>query len=308
MRALWIGSFFALSCASCASSTSPSVLTARPRVDPERLSVAEDRADGVGVFTSRPWTFDTNLYYLEGPTGVVVIDTLFLPRDAEEAIAQIAARTHKPIALAIVLHPNPDKFNGADVFRAHGARVVTSAQVLAQIPAVAEKRRRAFLTRYAPDYPDHDPVLASFGDATTLTAGGLEIRVHVLGRGCSEAHVVAEWNGHVFPGDLIASGTHAWLELGYVPEWLERLDELDAMHPRRVHPGRGPSGGPELVSTQRTYLHRVLELVRAEDPRMPPPEGAIERVKRGLIEAYPGYDYRVFLYGLSEVWRRESER
>src|SRR5690606_8274209 len=129
----------------------------------------------------------------------------------------------------LVLHPNPDKFNGTSVFRARGIPVLTSAQVLAAVPDVAARRRRAFLSRYAPDYPAHDPELASFGDATrTLEVAGTSLTLHVLGRGCSAAHVAVEWNGHLFAGDLLVSRTHAWLELGHVRDWLTRLGELDA--------------------------------------------------------------------------------
>jgi glyoxylase-like metal-dependent hydrolase (beta-lactamase superfamily II) len=247
----------ALGCLSCSSTQRVSASAADQTPNPLRLTVASDRAEALGAFTSVPWGFDTNTYWIEGPTGVVVIDTQFLPSEAERAAHIIEQQTHKRIVLAIVLHPNPDKFNGADVFRAHGARVVTSAQVLAQIPAVAARRRQAFLARYTPDYPDHDPVVEAFGDTdTTLTAGGVDVRLHVLGRGCSEAHVVAEYNGHLFGGDLLVSHTHAWLELGHVREWLRRVDEMEALHPRRVHPGRGPSGGVEIPGERHPCAHR----------------------------------------------------
>jgi glyoxylase-like metal-dependent hydrolase (beta-lactamase superfamily II) len=277
--------------------------------DPLRLIAPEDREDGVGTFTSIPWGFETNTFWIEGPTGVVVIDTQFLPSEAERAIERIARETGKPIELAIVLHPNPDKFNGADVFRAHGVRVVTSRQVSEHVPAVAAQRRRAFLARYAPDYPAGDPALEPFGDATTtLEAGGLALRAHVLGRGCSEAHVVVEWNGHVFGGDLLISRTHAWLELGHVREWLARVDEIAALSPRRVHPGRGPSGGPEILAGTRRYLSRVLELVAEARPSIPAPDGALDAIRQRIVDEHPSHAYAVFLYGLAAVWENEATR
>lgn len=277
--------------------------------DPKRLEVPLDSHDGVHVFTSIPWGFDTNSFWIEGPSGVVVIDTQFLPSEAERAIALIEHETQKRVSLAIVLHPNPDKFNGSDVFRKHGARVLSSAQVLAEIPAVAEQRRRAFYDRYAPDYPAQDPTLESFGSKdTTLHEAGLDIDLHVLGRGCSETHVVAAWKGHVFTGDLVASGTHSWLELGHVREWLRRLDDIEAMKPRRVHPGRGPSGNADLVGAERAYLQHVLDVVDARKPTNPAPVGAIEGMREEIERAYPSLRYPVFLYGLSAVWSAEAAR
>lgn len=268
-----------------------------------------DRAEGVGTFVSVPRGFETRSYWIEGPDGLVVVDTQFMPSEAERLIATAERETGKRVAMAIVLHPNPDKFNGADVFRAHGARVVTSQQVLDRIPAVDAIRRRWFYDRYAPDYPEVTPTLEAFGDRSMeLDAAGLTLRAHVLGAGCSEAHVVIEWSGHVFVGDLVASGVHSWLELGHLDEWLARLDEIAATGPRRVHPGRGPSGGLELLDAQRAYLERVRTLTREASPVMPPPEGAIDALRARVVEAYPDHGYEVFLrVGLPAVWRAEAE-
>jgi glyoxylase-like metal-dependent hydrolase (beta-lactamase superfamily II) len=302
-------SLFSLACGATPSiPPSTPIPSSSTEPDPSRLSHPLDVADGVGTFTSIPWGFETSSYWIEGPSGVVVIDTQFLPSEAERLLAHVERATPKPIVLALVLHPNPDKFNGTDVFRARGIPVMTSAQVLAAVPDVAARRRRAFLARYAPDYPERDPELASFGDATrTLEVAGLTLKLHVLGPGCSAAHVAVEWNGHLFAGDLIASRTHPWLELGFVRDWTARLDELDALAPRRVHPGRGPSGGRELLASTRAYLTRVLELVAAsaaETPRDP----AIRAIRDRLVAEHPDYAYPVFLFGLAAVWDAEHAR
>jgi glyoxylase-like metal-dependent hydrolase (beta-lactamase superfamily II) len=288
-----------------ASNTEPAAEETPP--DPMRLSDAADLRDGVGTFTSIPWGFDTNSFWIEGPESVIVLDTQFLPSEAEHLIAVIEARTKKKVTTALVLHPNPDKFNGADVFRAHGAKVVTSSAVQRQIPAVAEKRRHAFQARYAPDYPERDPGFdKTFEYSMKLQDGGVELDLHVLGRGCSEAHVVATWKGHLFAGDLVANGTHAWLELGYVREWLQRIDDMEGMKPLRVHPGRGASGGRELLAQQRKYLERVRDLVDEARPTVPAPPGAVDAIKAKLVAEYPALEYDVFLKGLGAVWRNEA--
>lgn len=262
----------------------------------------------VGTYVSSNWGFSTNTFFIEGPDGVVVIDTQFLPSAAAEMIDWVERATGKRIVLAVVLHPNPDKFNGAATLQAHGVRVVTSEQVASLIPAVHEKRLRSFYARYAPDYPRTAPTIESFGDQSTdLTGGGLRLHAYVMGPGCSDAHVVIEWEGHLFTGDLVASQSHSWLELGHTEEWLQRLAELRAMHPLYVHPGRGPSGGPELIDAEDRYLREVMAHVAAEKPRdSPPPPGAIERIKQALVAEYPSYDYDVFLdIGLPAEWDRQ---
>lgn len=291
--------------AGCASTPRPTPDASSRTPDPLRLNTHADRAEGVRVFTSIPWGFDTNTFWIEGPGGVVVIDTQFLPSQAAQALAHIERVTGKRVVLAVVLHPNPDKFNGAEVYRAHGARVISSAQVVAAIPAVAAQRRRAFQSRYAPDYPAADPVVEPFGDAsTTLDVAGLSLRLHVLGRGCSEAHVVVTWNDHLFGGDLLVSQTHAWLELGHVDAWRERVRDMRAMSPRRVHPGRGPSGDVTLLDATDAYLARTEALVREGLALRLPVEQGVERARAGLVLAYPAHGYPVFLFGLRRVWER----
>ncbi|MCA9715036.1 MAG: hydrolase, partial [Myxococcales bacterium] len=162
--------------------------------------------------------------------------------------------------------------------------------------------------RYKPDYPERVPAPESFGDERqTLAAAGLELRLHVVGAGCSAAHVLLEFEGHLFAGDLVASATHSWLEIGETAAWLERVDEMVALAPRHVHPGRGPSGGPELLVAQRRYLEDVIAAVAAEHPRGPVDAQALARVETRLLERYPDHAFAVFLkLGLPAEWRRQA--
>jgi len=270
------------------------------------LSATSDRR--VWQFVSTPWTFSTSSYVIEGPSGLVLVDLQFTPSQAEQLVALAEARTGKKVVLGIVLHANPDKFNGTGVLQKRGIRVVTSEQVRALVPDVFRRRTEAFAERYAPDWPTETPLPESFGaKTTTLEAAGLTLELHVLGAGCSEAHVVVAWEGHVFAGDLVAHRNHAWLEIGKTDEWLLRLEEIRARKPRYVHPGRGASGGPDLLETQARYLRDVMRFVAEENPKMPPPEGALEKVKEKIVRAYPGYGFEVFLrIGLPAEWARQS--
>lgn len=269
---------------------------------------SREQRPAVTAFVSKPWGFSTSSYWIEGPTGLIAIDTQFLPSEAERMIAVAEKQTGKRFELAVVLHANPDKFNGTEVFQRHGVKVVTSAQVKALLPDVHARRTKAFFERYAPDYPRELPAPEVFGDATTeLEAAGLRVKLHVMGAGCSEAHVVLEWEHHVFVGDLVGSGAHSWLEIGKTDEWLRRLSEVDNLHPTRVHPGRGPSGGAELLTQERTYLNDVIRIVAAEQPTLPMPEAGFERAKTNIIAKYPDYTYPVFLeIGLPAEWARQA--
>jgi hypothetical protein len=129
----------------------------QPRAEVSRFA-ADPR---VGVYVSTPWGFTTSSYWIEGASGLVIIDTQFLPSAAEELLRAAEATTGKKVELAVVLHANPDKFNGTAAFQRRGIRVVTSEQVLRLIPGIHEKRVKAFYDRYAPDYPKELPPASS---------------------------------------------------------------------------------------------------------------------------------------------------
>ncbi len=296
---------------------------AAPRRMPKRAVVIFAHPDEfagdprVGTYVSSTWGFSTASYWIEGPRGLVLVDTQFLPSAAREAVEVAEAATGKKVVLAVVLHANPDKFNGTAVLRERGIRVVTSAQVRALVPAVHEKRKRAFYERYRPDYPAEATLPESFGGATTeLEAAGLRLRMHVMGPACSEAHVVLEWDKHLFVGDLVAGMTHAWLEIGRTDEWLRRLAELERLAPDFVHPGRGPSGDGRLLGQQRAYLESVVAEVAAEKPWVgadgkldAKAEGALARIKERLEKRFLGYRFGVFLdIGLPAEWRRQARK
>jgi glyoxylase-like metal-dependent hydrolase (beta-lactamase superfamily II) len=278
---------------------------------PDDVSVTVSRGDGwLGTYVASWKGFRTNSFWIEGPGGLILIDTQFLLSAGVEAVELAESITGKKVVAAIVLHANPDKFNGAALLQQRGIEVLTSDQIVALIPAVHKVRHGWFYERYKPDYPDQAPTPKSFGAATTdLDLAGIKVKAHVMGPGCSEAHVVLEYQKHVFVGDLVAGMGHAWLELGLLDEWLDRLTEIQALEPEHVHPGRGPSGGPELLARQKTYLEKVIALVEQEKPRASTTEAekeaALKRVQERLFTEYAGYPLERFVeIGLPAVWDR----
>lgn len=308
MNVLRSSLFLVLGCLSLsACATAPAE---RPLPRDAALVVKKGSDPRVGTYVSSPWTFSTSSYWIEGPEGLILIDTQFLPSVAEEFVDYAERVTGKKAVLAIVLHANPDKFNGTATLKKRGIRVVTSEQVNGHIPAIHQKRVKAFYDRYKPDYPKELTLPDSFGAATTeLQAAGLTVKAHVLGAGCSEAHVVVEFEGHLFAGDLVANGSHSWLEIGRTDAWLQRVAEMKALSPKWVHPGRGPSSGPELLDAQAQYLERVIAIVSEARPSLPADKAAMSAVKAKIRDAYPGLTFPVFLeIGLPAEWKRQAQQ
>jgi glyoxylase-like metal-dependent hydrolase (beta-lactamase superfamily II) len=262
----------------------------------------------VGVYTSSARTFSTASYWIEGTDGLVMIDTQFLPKEAMHAVDVAEKATGKKVITAIVLHPNPDKFNGTASMQQRGIRVITAKQVADLIPAVHAIRWQWFGKEYAPDYPKDAAQPDVLGDKTTaINVAGLRITLHVLGAGASGAHVVAQYRDQVFVGDLINPANHAWLELGLIGNWLARLEDIRAMQPAKIWPGRGASGDIKLVDAQAAYLRQVRAWVH--EVLEPGDLGRFTqfRLERKIEAAYPNLGYPIFMRdGLAAVWKTEQ--
>ncbi len=264
----------------------------------------------VGRYTSPIKSFSTNSYWISGIESSILIDTQFLPNDAITALEMAERASLLKVKHALILHPNPDKFNGTAVLQQRGVKVLTSTQVLKEIPAVHIIRLGWFADEYKPQYPQTAAVPSVFGDSTqTLNIDGIAIKLYVLGRGCSAAHVVAQVEDAVFVGDLINPENHAWLELGFIDDWLARLEEIRALNPKRIFPGRGAPGGIELLDQQAQYLRYVQQVVRDEKP-----EGKLGwltklRLQRNIEARFPNLGYPIFMRdGLSAVWQNEAAK
>jgi glyoxylase-like metal-dependent hydrolase (beta-lactamase superfamily II) len=265
----------------------------------------------IGTYTSPQKTFSTASYWIEGVDGVVLIDTQFLPKEGLLAVQEAEKATGKKVIAAVVLHPNPDKFNGTAAYQARGIKVFASRQTVELIPAVHEIRLGWFFDEYAPDYPRLAAKPTEFGDKTMdLSLAGITLTLHVLGKGASGAHVVVQYKKSLFVGDLINPSNHAWLELGYVDDWQNRLNELKSLGADKIYPGRGPAGGAELITNQATYLSNVRTWVRAEKQNSNAKElGFFTKLKlqSKIEDAYPQLGYKLFMRdGLAAVWKNEQ--
>jgi glyoxylase-like metal-dependent hydrolase (beta-lactamase superfamily II) len=262
----------------------------------------------VGAFISSAKTFSTASYWLEGPDGLLMIDTQFLPKEGLQAVEQAERETGKKVRAAIVLHPNPDKFNGTELFQKRGIQVLSSDAVIAAIPGVHIIRTGWFAEEFKPDYPAAAAKPESFGNASATRAfAGVSVTLHTLGPGCSAAHVVVQAGDAVFVGDLINPENHAWLELGMIDAWLARLEDIRKMKPALVFPGRGKPGGVELIEQQAAYLRFVQKAVRDAEPRGLLGMFRKLRLQSAIESAYPKLGYPLFMRdGLEKVWEIEA--
>lgn len=254
---------------------------------PEETSTAADVTDDsrdaaeleVGSWVSDQAGFDTRSHWVDTGREVVVFDAQFTARHAEELVKAIRAETSSPIRFVVVTHPNPDKFNGASVFRALGAKVVASRATAEAIPGVHAYKRAFFVDVAkmipADQYPAEPVIDVTFeGELRLPTEAGEIVLRELEHAGVSSTQTVgwAPAAKALFVGDLVHHEVHAWLEGGIVDgaprpdlaSWGAALDELRAFEGATVHGGRGEAAPvAAAVDAQKQYLVEAERIVRA---------------------------------------------
>ncbi len=228
-------------------------------------------------FKSGPEGFDTRTFFYEGENEVVAFDAQFTPGLAEQSIRHLRTFTQKPITWLVITHPNPDKFNGASVFKKEGARIISSSATAEAIPGVHAYKEYYFVELAKMfrkgEYPLPVAVDQTFrGQMDLVLRGGERIQLRELSRpGVSSTQTVAYIRSvnTLMVGDLIHHKAHAWLEGGIVQgkpvptlsAWVQDLKELVSIYPAeaRVQGGRGVEG-----PLQSTALEQIRYLQTAD--------------------------------------------
>ncbi len=212
-----------------------------------------------------------NAGFIVTSEGVVVIDALASPRQADGLLRTIREATDRPIRWLILTHHHPDHHFGAVVLRKAGARVIAhpDKRVLASeggedaliadwVRVVGLDAMRGFEVADTPDRP----VTAS----DTLRLGGKTIVVSHPGPGHSPGDLMV-WlpkERVLFAGDVLVEDGVSMVVDGNSSVLLRVLDTVSAMRPRAVVPGHGaiPARPADLVGRTRDYLTRLQSEMR----------------------------------------------
>jgi glyoxylase-like metal-dependent hydrolase (beta-lactamase superfamily II) len=244
-----------------------------------------------------------NAYVVELPAGVVVIDAALRVSDARALRARVDA-TGKPLLGVLLTHGHPDHYNGAAIVTAG-----TDAPIIAtgEVDAVIRRDDAAKEQQWRGMFGDEWPARRAFptrlvGDGEAVSLGGATFRARSIGP--AESHADSYWTidgtRAVFVGDLLFSGTHAYVSDGHTGEWLAVLDRLARELPAdsTLYPGHGAPGGRELIARQQGYLGAL----RAEIKKLSPDGAALDdAAKQQLVatmQRHEPSDALVFLVGL----------
>lgn len=204
---------------------------------------------------------------LIGRSGVVVIDPGPNRKAGKRLLRSIRKLTQKPVTTVILTHAHPENVLAAGTVADRSAVVVAQARTYALmrdrcsdcLQRLAGLVGEASMAGTSIRLPDQ-----TVGDGITeRRLGGRELRLVAPGWGhtAGDLAVLDVETGTLFAGGLVNHGVMPDMHEARTRGWLEALDVLAALQPRRVVPGEGPPGGSGLIGDSRDYLADLLARV-----------------------------------------------
>jgi glyoxylase-like metal-dependent hydrolase (beta-lactamase superfamily II) len=192
---------------------------------------------------------DPNTGVIIGDDAVMVIDTQATPAMAQDVIRRIRQVTDKPIKYVVMSHYHAVRVLGAAAYMAEGGQQIIASRDTydlvverGQFDKDSEIGRFPRLFRSVESVPEGLtwPTI-TFTGAMSIWLGKLEVQLLQLGRGHTKGDTVA-WipsEKILFSGDLVEFDATPYAGDAYFKDWPQTLDNLAALQPEKLVPGRG---------------------------------------------------------------------
>jgi glyoxylase-like metal-dependent hydrolase (beta-lactamase superfamily II) len=190
---------------------------------------------------------DPNTGIVIGDDAVMVIDTQATPIMAQDVIRRIREVTDKPIRYVVLSHYHAVRVLGASAYRPE--HVIASQDTYDLIvergaqDMKSEIERFPRLFRAVESVPGLTWPTLTFKSEMTLWLGKLEVKILQLGRGHTKGDTVV-WLPQekiLFSGDLVEYNATPYAGDAYFKDWPKTLDNIAALKPNKLVPGRGAS-------------------------------------------------------------------
>ena len=214
---------------------------------------------------------DPNTGIIIGDDAVLVLDTQATPVMAQDVIRRIREVTNKPIRYVLLTHYHAVRVLGASAYGAE--HIIASHDTRDLIVERGEQDKASEIGRFPRLFRNVESVPAgltwptiTFSGKMTLWLGSLEVQLLQLGRGHTKGDTVA-WLPQqkiLFSGDLVEFDATPYAGDAYFREWPQTLDNLSALQPLQLVPGRGAAlTTPEAVAAGLAGTRSFIADVRA---------------------------------------------
>src|SRR6186713_2549628 len=220
----------------------------------------EEKTISFDKLSEHAWAYtaegDPNTGIIIGDNAVLVADTQATPAMAADVIRRIREVTDKPIKYVVLTHYHAVRVLGASAYGAQ--QILASQDTYDLIVERGEQDKASEIGRFPRLFQNVETVPAgltwptiTFTGKMTLWLGKLEVQLIQLGRGHTKGDTVA-WLPEqkiLFSGDLVEFDATPYAGDAYFSDWPQTLDNIAALRPRALVPGRGAAlTNPEQVA------------------------------------------------------------
>jgi glyoxylase-like metal-dependent hydrolase (beta-lactamase superfamily II) len=239
----------------------------------------EDKRVSFEQLSDHAWAYtaegDPNTGIVIGDDAVMVIDTQATPVMAQDVIRRIREVTDKPIRYVALSHYHAVRVLGASAYGAQ--HVIASQDTYDLIVERGEADKASEIGRFPRLFRNVESVppgltwpTITFKGEMTLWLGRLEVKLLQLGRGHTKGDTVVWLPGErtLFSGDLVEFDATPYAGDAYFQDWPGTLDNIAALKPLALVPGRGAALKGEAQVAQglagtRAFVSELFASVKA---------------------------------------------
>jgi glyoxylase-like metal-dependent hydrolase (beta-lactamase superfamily II) len=191
---------------------------------------------------------DPNTGIVIGDDAVLVADTQATPAMAADVIRRIREVTDKPIQYVVLTHYHAVRVLGASAYQPQ--QILASQDTYDLIVERGEQDKASEIGRFPRLFRNVETVppgltwpTMTFTGKMTLWLGKLEVQLLQLGRGHTKGDTVV-WlpqERTLLSGDLVEFDATPYAGDAYFQDWPRTLDNIAALKPLALVPGRGPA-------------------------------------------------------------------
>ena len=191
---------------------------------------------------------DPNTGIIVGDDAVLVADTQATPAMAQDVIRRIREVTDKPIKYVVLTHYHAVRVLGASAYQPQ--QILASQDTYDLIVERGEQDKASEIGRFPRLFSNVESVppgmtwpTMTFTGKMTLWLGKLEVQLLQLGRGHTKGDTVV-WlpkDRVLLSGDLVEFDATPYAGDAYFKDWPKTLENVAALKPIALVPGRGPA-------------------------------------------------------------------
>jgi glyoxylase-like metal-dependent hydrolase (beta-lactamase superfamily II) len=214
---------------------------------------------------------DPNTGIVIGDDCVLVADTQATPAMAADVVRRIREVTDKPIKYVVLTHYHAVRVLGASAYGAQ--QILASQDTYDLIVERGEQDKASEIGRFPRLFAGVETVppgmtwpTMTFTGKMTLWLGKLEVQLLQLGRGHTKGDTVVWLPGEktLLSGDLVEFDATPYAGDAYFKDWPQTLDNIAALKPKALVPGRGAAlTTPEQVAQGLAGTRDFIADVRA---------------------------------------------